>query len=134
MVILADAADVGWLSPAFITSLAVLITAVTGLVIAIRTGQKAAVAQAITAQQVAETHDTVQKQADMLPQVVTNTNGQVQALRATIDSLQAQHQQSLVDRIVTLEGLLAKAGKRSTDPPAGLPASVETATWVPPTT
>ena len=54
----------------------------------------------------------------MLPQVVTNTNGQVSALRATIDSLQAQHQQELVDRIVTLEGLLAKAGKRATDPPA----------------
>ncbi len=118
MVILADAADVGWLSPAFITSLAVLITAVTGLVIAIRTGQKAAVAQAITAQKVAETHDTVQKQAEMLPQVVANTNGQVQALRSTIDSLQAQHQQALVDRIVTLEGLLARAGKRATDQPA----------------
>lgn len=118
MVILADAADVGWLSPAFITSLAVLITAITGLVIAVRTRQKAAVAQAITAQQVAETHDTVQKQVDLLPQVVANTNGQVSALRATIDSLQAQHQQALIDRIVTLEGLLAKAGKRATDSPA----------------
>ena len=93
-----------WLTPAFLAGLATLITAVTGLIIALRAAGSLSTA-ATTAQ---ATHSAVQATREQVAQVAVQTNGQMEALQKRNLELEQE-----------LAGIAHRAAQRSPSGPSG---------------
>jgi len=100
-----------WLTPAFLAGLATLITAITGLVIALRAAGTLSTA-ATTAQ---ATHSAVEATRQQVAQVAVQTNGQMEALQKRNLALEQE-----------LAGVAHRAEQRSSTGPSG-PAAAPSA-------
>lgn len=100
-----------WLTPAFLAGLATLITAVTGLIIALRAAGSLSTA-ATTAE---ATHTAVQATRAQIAQVAVQTNGQLEALQKRNLELEQE-----------LAGVAHRAEPRTPTGPSGATAAPPT--------